>query len=82
MSDRIERYGQWSGTIAENISFGEDNAKDIIMQLMVDDGVSSRGHRNNIMSDNRITGIAYGKHAEYDHLAVFNYAGSISGEGG
>jgi len=31
MSSRIEKYGQWMGTIAENISFGEDNGKEIIM---------------------------------------------------
>jgi len=27
---------------------------------MVDDGVMSRGHRKNIMSDNRVVGVAYG----------------------
>jgi len=48
---------------------------------MVDDGVHSRGHRKNIMSDNKIVGIAHGQHNQYDDMCVLNYAGSISGEG-
>ena len=51
MSDRIERYGQWEGTIGENIDYGGDKeGKDVLLNLMVDDGVSTRGHRNNIFN--------------------------------
>ena len=51
--DRVARYGQWSGTIAENISYGaygESDARRIVLSLVIDDGVASRGHRDNILN--------------------------------
>lgn len=39
MSDRLERYGDWMGKIGETIDFGSKNAKDIVLALIVDDGV-------------------------------------------
>ena len=50
MSDRIERYCDWNGNIAENIDFGCETGRSILCSLMVDDGVSSRGHRKNIFN--------------------------------
>ena len=47
--DRIARYGKASGMEGENISFGSNTAKAIIMDLFVDDGVRNRGHRNSLM---------------------------------
>ena len=46
-SDRTRRYGS-GGSFAENISFGPTTGYDVVMGLFIDDGVASRGHRDNL----------------------------------
>ena len=75
--DRMKRYGQWGIWAAENISYRSDTAEDIVMQLYIDDGVASRGHRHNLMDEKAaVTGVATGEHSIYDIMACITYAGS------
>jgi len=82
MEDRINRYGSWDITIGENIAFGTKTARDIVIQLIVDDGVSSRGHRENIFNEQFLkVGLAYGFHKEYKTMCVMDFAAAFNEKG-
>lgn len=76
---RMGRYGKWHKTAGENISFGKKNAREIVIQLIVDDGVSSRGHRKNIFNCNfKRIGVGFGPHVRYGAMCVQTLAGEYA----
>lgn len=73
----MSNFGQWKTTAGENIAYGSSTSDEVIMQLVIDDGVPSRGHRVNIFSDAfGTTGIATGPHVKHTPMSVLTYAGS------
>jgi len=76
---RMDRYGKlnrnnWSGT--SNL-YGFDTGFDIVMKLLVDDGNSSRSHRNLLFKAGGFTGVFSGPHATlYGYMSCINYAGT------
>ncbi len=60
---------------AENISYGMDSGRDVVLQLVVDDGVASRGHRENLLRQRlRYSGVGCGYHRQYGSMCVVIYA--------
>jgi uncharacterized protein YkwD len=75
--DRMNRFGKWNGTAGENISYGAADARGIVIQLVVDDGVASRGHRANIFGAAfKFVGIGVGPHPKYGTICVQDFSGS------
>ncbi|MCS6972185.1 MAG: CAP domain-containing protein [Leptospiraceae bacterium] len=73
---RMERYGKWQRTAGENVSYGADNGRDVILQLIIDDGVPSRGHRKNILNPTfGVVGVACGPHRNMGIMCVQTFAG-------
>lgn len=71
--ERLKKYGV-SGYIAENCSYGENEALDILMQLLIDRNVKSLGHRKNIMNGiYSKVGVAVRPHKIYKSNAVLDY---------
>jgi uncharacterized protein YkwD len=74
-AERISRYGEWWGKIGEVICYGAFTARDIVIQWIVDDGVTSRAHRKTLFDpDFQFTGVAYGDHAQYGSMCVVTFA--------
>ena len=75
LAQRISRFGEWSGGIGEDISYGEADPQAVVSQLLIDDGVPGRGHRKSLLDPNwRLIGIACGPHATYRHMCVLDLA--------
>ncbi len=73
--DRVNRYGEWLVGIAENIYYGGENAHEVVMGWIIDDGVSGRGHRKNIFKPGfRVVGVGCGPHAKYRTVCVTTFA--------
>lgn len=78
MRDRIERYGDWQIKIAENIAYGAKTPRQIVVYLLIDDGVRDRGHRKNFLTpDFKTVGIAVGNHPQYGVMSVMDFAGGF-----
>lgn len=75
LSDRLNRLGTWQGLIAENISTSEDDPRQVVIQLLVDDGVAGRGHRHNLFNPElHQAGCGTAPHRDYRTVTVIDYA--------
>jgi len=70
MSQRLKPYG-FAG---ENCDYGNSQALDIIMSLMIDEGVPSLGHRKNILdADYTHIGVSIRVHKKYGDNCVMDF---------
>lgn len=72
-TDRGRRRGVSTG-VGENIAFGQGSARDVVIQLLVDDGVPGRGHRINIFRSYSTIGAACGPHTAFRQICVLDFA--------
>jgi len=75
---RVEKYLDYDYAISENIDFGGSTGIEVIVNLLVDDGVKLRTHRDNLFSNKfQYYGVAVASHPEYDFCTVIDYFGDI-----
>ncbi len=75
LSARVNRLGTWQGIIAENIGTLEQDARQLVIQLLVDDGVPERGHRHNLFNPElHQAGVGTAPHRDYRTVTVIDYA--------
>lgn len=76
---RVRRFGTWGGIVGENITFGSETAEDVVIDLLVDDGVADRGHRELMLrGDLRVAGVACEEHPTYRLACVVDYAATFT----
>ena len=81
-SERIEKYCEWDFCANEVIEVSSKNPKDILISLLVDDGIQNRADRKALFQDTyNYVGIACGPHCEYEIVTVFVFAGGIRQKG-
>jgi len=79
-SERIRKHGNWLDFCGENISFAQDKADRIMIQLIVDDAVRSRGHRGNVFeTPANYVGVGAAAHSRYGICVVIVFAGEVEG---
>ena len=73
--DRISKYGNYIGSLGENIDFGPNDAMGLIISFTLDDGEEERPHRENIFKNNyQKIGIACGPHKTEFKMCVIDFA--------
>lgn len=66
--------------VSEAISYGAETAEDVIRQLIVDDGITGRGHRVLLLSGlYHFVGIACGPHIRWRLMCVLDLSGAENG---
>ena len=80
IEQRVEKYLDYDYSISENIDFGGSTGIEVIVNLLVDDGVKNRTHRENLFSDKyEYYGVGVFEHPDYDFCTVIDYFGDILG---
>lgn len=78
ISDRIEKYCEWDGACAENLDFGFRRADNIILNLVIDDGVKERYQRANLFHPElKYCGVGAGLHKDYGICVVIGYTRGV-----
>ena len=66
---RTGRFGVWREPIGENLSYGDDTARERVLTLLIDDGFSSRGHRLRTLNPAfKVAGVGGGRHHHTGHV--------------
>ncbi|HWS56584.1 MAG TPA: CAP domain-containing protein [Pyrinomonadaceae bacterium] len=75
---RVGRFGEWAAPIGENLSYGDETARERVIALLIDDGFANRGHRTRLLSPTfKVVGVACGGH-KLGAVCVITLAGGFT----
>lgn len=79
---RLMKYGTWAAPVGENLSYGRQSARERVMELIIDDGFSSRGHRSRMFDAGlKVAGVSCGPHSSLGNVCVITMAGGFTARG-
>ena len=74
----MNRHGTWGVLWGENISYGKAIPREVVISLIIDDGLRNRKHRKNIFNPAfNYAGAAFGPHARYRIVCSIDFAGGF-----
>ena len=75
---RVDRYGDWEGSIGETVFYEVSPARQIVISLIIDDGTPNRGHRRNIFDPNyKVAGVSIVESPTNGAKCVVDYVGGF-----
>ena len=82
VSERIEKYTEWDTACFECIDLGGRSAQEVVINLIVDDGVENRVNRYNLFSKYyKYLGVGTGYHKVYGIFSVLVFVGGVRDKG-
>ena len=79
IEERVKPFGSWQGDIGENLTYGNESARERLLTWLIDDGFANRNHRKRVMGSNyKVAGISCGPHTEYGSMCVLAMAGGFT----
>jgi uncharacterized protein YkwD len=82
VKERISSHGKIINCYGENLSFHCDEAHEVLQQLIIDDGVLERGHRENLFNKEfKIFGCFSGPHKDFDIMTTMDFCGGLVKKG-
>ena len=78
ISDRIEKYCEWEISCNEIIVFSSKNPQEIVIDIIVDDGIENKLNRESLFSDNyKFIGCGINEHKDFGNVIVLVLTGGI-----
>ena len=77
-TDRLEKYCEWDGIVVECLDFGFKIGDNVVMNLIIDDGVKEKYQRKNLFNNEfKYIGVGAGIHKIYGIGIVIGFAKNI-----
>lgn len=78
IEQRVKPFGSWQGGIGENLTYGNQSARERLLTWLIDDGFPGRGHRLRLLSsDYKVAGVCCGPHPQFKSMCVITLAGGF-----
>ena len=75
---RLMKVGYAGNAVSENITYRAETAREVVLNMIIDDGVKSRSHRKNVFNSNfKLFGIACGTASNQKIACVAEFADSF-----
>lgn len=76
---RMDRYGRWESVTGESIVYDVTTPRQVVIGMIIDDGIANRGHRRNIFDSNHhVAGININTSPPHGAKCVINFSGGFT----